>query len=53
MSGGGYSVSGGFWSLINVVQTAGLPNLVISYSGTSVIVSWANTGSYPRHRRGR
>jgi hypothetical protein len=42
--GGGYSVSGGFWSLINVVQTAGLPNLVISYSGTSVIVSWVNTG---------
>jgi hypothetical protein len=29
MSGGGFSVSGGFWSLISVVQTAGLPNLTI------------------------
>ena len=52
MSGGGYSVSGGFWSLINVVQTAGLPNLVISYSGTSVIASWANTGSYTLQQNG-
>jgi len=46
MSGGSYSLTGGFWSLISVVQTAGLPNLIISYSGGSVIVSWANTGSY-------
>ena len=46
MSGGQYSLTGGFWSLISVVQTAGLPNLVISYSGNSVIVSWPNTGSY-------
>jgi hypothetical protein len=40
-----YSVTGGFWSLIAVVQTTGLPNLTITYSGTSVIVSWPNTGS--------
>ena len=46
MSGGGYSVTGGFWSLISVVQTAGLPNLSIAHSGNSVIVSWPNTGSY-------
>jgi len=46
MTSGQYSVTGGYWSLINVVQTAGLPNLVISYSGSSVIVSWPNTGSY-------
>jgi hypothetical protein len=26
MTGGNYSVTGGFWSLISVVQTAGLPN---------------------------
>jgi hypothetical protein len=46
MSGGPYSVMGGFWSLIAVVQTAPLPNLSIAHSGNSVIVSWPNTGSY-------
>jgi hypothetical protein len=46
MTGGSYSLTGGFWSLISVVQTAGLPNLAISHSGNSVIVSWPNTGSY-------
>jgi hypothetical protein len=46
MTNGQYSVTGGYWSLINVVQTAGLPNLVIAYAGSSVIVSWPNTGSY-------
>ena len=30
MSGGNYSLTGGFWSLISVVQTAGLPNLIIT-----------------------
>ena len=50
MSGGPYSVTGGFWSLINVVQTAGLPNLVISHSGNSVTVSWPSTGSYTLHQ---
>src|ERR1019366_10281193 len=43
MSGGSYSVTGGFWSLISVVQTAGLPNLSIAHSGNSIIVSWPNT----------
>ena len=46
MSGGSYSVTGGFWSLISVVQTAGLPNLVVMHSGGGVIISWPNTGSY-------
>jgi hypothetical protein len=46
MSGGSYSLTGGFWSLIAVVQTAGLPKLCIAHSGYSVIVSWPNTGSY-------
>jgi hypothetical protein len=46
MTGGSYSLTGGFWSLISVVQTAGLPNLTITHSGNSVIVSWPDTGSY-------
>ena len=46
MTGGNYSLTGGFWSLISVVQTAGLPNLAISHAGNSVLVSWPNTGLY-------
>lgn len=46
MSGRSYSVTGGFWSLVQVVQTAGAPNLTITHSGSSVIVSWPNTGNY-------
>jgi|SRR5580658_10198873 hypothetical protein len=46
MSGGGYSLTGGFWSLISVVQTSGLPDLTIVHVGNSVIISWPNTGSY-------
>jgi hypothetical protein len=38
-----YCIMGGFWSLISVVQTSELPNLAISLSGSSVIVSWPNT----------
>jgi hypothetical protein len=47
MTGGNYSLTGGFWSLIAAVQTAGLPNLVITFVGpNSIVVSWLNTGSY-------
>jgi hypothetical protein len=46
MSGGGYSLTGGFWSLVALVQTPGLPDLSIAKVGNSVIVSWPNTGSY-------
>jgi hypothetical protein len=46
MSGGNYSLTGGFWSLVFVVQTPGTPNLTIAQSDNSVIVSWPNTGSY-------
>jgi hypothetical protein len=46
MSGGySYSVIGGFWSLIAVVQTAGL-NLTLAQFGNSVVISWPNTTNY-------
>jgi len=45
MTGGNYSLTGGFWSLIAVVQTAGLPNLTITHNGNMVSVSWPNTVS--------
>jgi hypothetical protein len=40
MSGGNYTVTGGFWSVLAVVQTPGAPLLTITHSGESVIVSW-------------
>ena len=40
MSGGNYSVTGGFWSLISVVQSPGAPALTITHSGNSVKVLW-------------
>jgi hypothetical protein len=46
MSGGSYSLTGGFWSLVAVVQTIGLPELTVTHSGNSVIVAWPATGSY-------
>ena len=48
MSGGSYAVTGGFWSLISVVQTPGVPKLIITHSGNSVFVSWpdAATNTY-------
>jgi len=45
MSGGNYALTGGFWSLIAVVQTAGMPALSITRSGSSVVVSWPNTAA--------
>jgi hypothetical protein len=47
MLGGEYSFTGGFWSLLSVVQTVGLPKLTIVPNGpNSVKVLWPNTGSY-------
>jgi len=48
MTGGSYSLTGGFWSLIAVVQTGGLPLLTITLNPqlSTVTVSWPNTGSY-------
>jgi hypothetical protein len=40
MTGGSFSVTGGFWSLISVVQTAGAPTLTITQSGNTVKVLW-------------
>jgi hypothetical protein len=41
MTGGNYSVSGGFWSLIAAVQTPGAPLLKITLTHTNTaVVSW-------------
>jgi hypothetical protein len=39
-TGGNYSLTGGFWSLISVVQTPGAPPLLITQSGNMVTVFW-------------
>jgi len=48
MMGGSYSLTGGFWSFISVVQTPGAPWLSIAANGTNVILSWPypSTGYY-------
>ena len=41
MAGGNYSLTGGFWSLISIVQTPGSPLLTIQWiNPTTVKVSW-------------
>jgi hypothetical protein len=40
MIGGNFSLDGGFWGVIAVVQTPGAPLLTITRSGNNVIVSW-------------
>jgi len=40
MSGGNYSLVGGFWSLISVVQTFGAPTLTITHSGNTIKIIW-------------
>ena len=52
MTGGNFSLTGGFWALF-AVQTPGLPNLTITFVGpNSVVVSWLNTGSYTLQTNG-
>jgi hypothetical protein len=41
-SGGNFSVTGGFWSLISIVQTVGAPALTVTHAGNNVIVSWSS-----------
>jgi hypothetical protein len=41
MSGGSYSLTGGFWGVIAAVQTPGAPRLNITLTATtSVLISW-------------
>ena len=46
MTGGNFSLTGGFWALVSVVQTAGAPMLYISRAANSLTVYWQNTGSW-------
>ncbi len=46
MTGGNYSLTGGFWSLIAVAQSPGAPTLYISRSGSIVTVYWQNVSGW-------
>ena len=52
MTGGNYSLTGGFWALISVVQTPGAPTLYISHSGNTVTVFWQNVTGWTLHQNG-
>lgn len=39
-SGGKFSVTGGFWTITQTVQTPGAPTLFLSYTGHAVTVYW-------------
>lgn len=46
LTGGNYSLTGGFWALVSVVQTTGAPTLLISHSGSAVIVYWQDASGW-------
>ena len=46
MVGGNYSVTGGYWSLIQVMQTSGAPTLYVSHSGNTVTVYWQHVSGW-------
>jgi hypothetical protein len=46
MTGGNYSLTGGFWALISVVQSPGAPTLYISHSGNTVTVYWQEVSGW-------
>jgi hypothetical protein len=50
MTGGNYSLTGGFWSLISVVQTPGAPTLYISRSGDNVTIYWQSVSGWTLHQ---
>ena len=52
MTGGNYSLTGGYWSLISVLQTPGAPKLYISHAGTTVTVSWQNVAGWNLYQNG-
>ena len=52
MSGGNYSLTGGYWSMISVIQTPGAPTLYINQSGPTVTVSWQNVANWTLQQNG-
>jgi hypothetical protein len=45
LSGGNYSIDGGFWGLLAVVQTPGAPLLSLTIAKPNVVLSWPATAT--------
>jgi hypothetical protein len=47
MTGGNYSLTGGFWSIITVVQTPGVPRLTITFNSqpSTLTISWPSSAT--------
>ena len=45
LTGGNYSLTGGFWSIISIVRTVNAPVLTVAHSGGSVVVSWPSSAT--------
>jgi hypothetical protein len=47
MAGGNYSITGGFWSILSVVQISGSPFLTITHEGANSAITWTTSaGGY-------
>ena len=46
MSGGNYTLEGGFWGIVAAVQIPGAPTLYITGSGNTVTVFWQNVSGW-------
>lgn len=44
LSGGGYSLDGGFWSVAVAIQTPEAPFLSVFRSGENLLISWPSNG---------
>jgi hypothetical protein len=42
LAGGNFAVTGGFWALVEVIQSPGAPLLKIRREGPNVVISWPN-----------
>ncbi len=40
MSGGNYTLQGGFWGIVAAIQTEGAPLLTVTRSNNAVVISW-------------
>ena len=46
MTAGSYSLTGGFWSLLTVIQTPGAPMLTITLTSTNTaVVAWPSSSA--------
>ena len=46
LSGGNFSLTGGFWAIISLVQTPGAPVLHIAHDGRQVTVFWQDVAGW-------